>query len=85
MGSTTAWPPLSCPLSQRIFCPNLVAVRVPAPLAPGLEGRLSARGQGELAGQGPVLFLPPAVVFTPCGRDGKEAASQLLWPLIWGP
>lgn len=27
----------------------------------------------------------PAVVFTPCGRDGKETASQLLWPLIWGP
>lgn len=24
-------------------------------------------------------------MFTPCGRDGKETASQLLCPLIWGP
>lgn len=39
---------------------------------------MSARGQGELAGEGPVLFLTPAVVYSLWkGREGNSLTAAL--------
>lgn len=73
------------PPRPEAFCSDLVAQRgreacvwlAPPPAWAG-GAFVSARGQGELAGEGPVLFLTPAVVYSLWkGREGNSLTAAL--------